>query len=215
MANDNAACLYFGIWIYVLIRTITMLSHKQNVWWSLWPAATFTIFITTRIIESAWLNIKFYAILIVPLNILMFGAGIPVFIFCKDWLSSSMIIYIIVFSLQCIQMLIFTCICTILVVEGISLSRIARNNPDFLDEANEQLLDQGLDEFEIEDMVSNKPQTSIKGETWSIWLWEFIDDDGVMQFKNWKHVFHCGCISSWLQRSNRWPNCNTDVRNMG
>ena len=76
-----------------------------------------------------------------------------------------MIIYIIVFSLQCIQMLIFTCICTILVVEGISLSRIARNNPDFLDEANEQLLDQGLDEFEIEDMVSNKPQTSIKGET--------------------------------------------------
>ena len=71
-----------------------------------------------------------------------------------------MIIYLIIFSLQCIQMLIFICICTILIVEGFSEARFAEN-----DEMNDQLLDNGLDEDEIEEIVSNKPNTSVKDET--------------------------------------------------
>ena len=71
-----------------------------------------------------------------------------------------MIIYLIIFSLQCIQMLIFICICAILIVEGFSEARFAEN-----DEMNDQLLDNGLDEDEIEEIVSNKPNTSVKDET--------------------------------------------------
>lgn len=229
MANDHTAWIYFALWVYVVIRTvgnskfhlyvhfylwltfltIGMITAGLNVWCSLWPITTYTMFITTRMIENMWLNIKLYAILIVPINIGLFGAGISVFIFCPDWLGDSIVIYLIIFSLQCIQMLIFICIITIMIVEGISVNRLASN---FNDDTTEYLLERGLQDSEIEEILANKPNKIGNDETWSIWLCEFEDSDGVMQVKSWKHIFHQGWISGWLVRDSRWPNWNTDVR---
>ena len=209
MANDHTACIYFALWIYIIIRTIGMLTGGLNAWWSWWPILTYTIFISTRIIENAWLNIKFYVILVVPINIALFGAGISVFVFCSEWLGDSMVIYLIVFSLQCIQMLIFIWVWTIILVEGISISRLT--NRDEYD-PSEPLLHQALTEEEIEQICLNLPDKISAEDSWSIWLCEFDMLDGTMQMRSWKHIFHKGCISSWLERDWRWPNCNTDVR---
>ena len=81
MANDHTACIYFALWIYVIIRTVGMLTNNLNPYCSLWPLITYTVFILTRVMENLCLNVKFYAIVIVPVNIALFGAGIPTFIF--------------------------------------------------------------------------------------------------------------------------------------
>ena len=113
-----------------------------------------------------------------------------------------MVIYLIVFCLQCIQMLIFICILTILCLEGISIRRLAEGNGDY-DEIEEPLIDQGLEEEEIAQVTTQKPKKIESDETCSICLSEFITTKDVTQFPTCKHMFHDDCIKGWLPRSHR------------
>ena len=78
-----------------------------------------------------------------------------------------MVIYLIVFSLQCIQMLIFICIVTIMCCEGISISQLANARGD-LNSENEPLLNQGVDEDQIEEILANNPEVYNKEDCCSI-----------------------------------------------
>ena len=158
-------------------------------WCTSWPLTTFTVFIVTRMVEALCLNVKVYVLLIVPVNIGLFASGVAVFFYCADCLKDSMVIYLIVFSLQCIQMLIFICIVTIIIVEGISVRRMLINQAGFEGD-REPLLGRGLDEEEIEEIVKNKPDNISKDETCSICLCEFEEVEASMQFTGCKHVFH-------------------------
>ena len=69
-----------------------------------------------------------------------------------------------------------------MIVEGVSLNRLA--NADEGGDETEYLLDRGLEEDEIQEIVSNRPSKVAKDETCSICLCDFETSDGTMQMPN-------------------------------
>ena len=212
MANDSTGCIYFALWVYILVRTVGMYIIGLNPFWASWPILTFTIFTVTRIIESSCLNIKIYVLVIVPINVGLFACGICTFFFCADCIEQSMVIFLIVFCLQSIQMLIFICIISIYCIEEINLRRNGYYVEPEYEEGEEPLINPGLNEDEIREIVMKKPNNLKTEDTCSICLCDFGDEKEVIEFETCKHNFHEDWIKGWLPRSSRWPNCNTDVR---
>ncbi|CAI2379745.1 unnamed protein product [Moneuplotes crassus] len=214
MANDSTACIYFALWIYILVRTIGMYVNKCNPICASWPLLTFTVFTITRIVESACLNIKVYVLVLVPVNIGLFVCGVCTFFFCASCLDLAMVIFLIVFCLQAIQMLIFICIISIYIIEEINIRRRGYRDEVEYEDAEEPLVSSGLDDDEITQIITKAPNKYSPEDTCSICLCDFSDKDkDITQIEVCGHMFHSECISGWLPRSERCPNCNTNVRN--
>ena len=87
-------------------------------------------------------------------------------------------------------MLIFICIISIYCIEEINLRRNGYYVEPEYEEGEEPLINPGLNEDEIREIVMKKPNNLKTEDTCSICLCDFGDEKEVIEFETCKHNFH-------------------------
>ncbi|CAI2380275.1 unnamed protein product [Moneuplotes crassus] len=176
-----------------------------------WLFVSFSVFVLTRFAESFCFNTYVYIFCLVPANVSCFASGFAVLLVCRLCLGLAPIAFLIVFCFHAIQMLAYLCIILVKIAEKITGIRGNTNIRD--EQGHEPLLEEELEKESILEVLQQTPtQYSLK-DICSICLSDFSDHNKKLtKIASCGHIFHTECISGWLPRSNKCPNCKADMR---
>ncbi|CAI2380639.1 unnamed protein product [Moneuplotes crassus] len=145
---------------------------------------------------------------IFPVNFVMLGYGVWIFMTYFSDITRNMLVFGLLLVLQIFQFISYFIIC--LMVICTCQWHIDEFNPS---EANQPLIDTGLQGIELEEVITNKPKkfNSEEEETCSICLLKLTTHQDLTELKHCKHIFHQNCIKQWLKIEPKCPNCNTSL----